>query len=56
MKPASLFLTLVAALVLPACTAEAETLPSEPPAKDTPAKSGDAQETVTADLVLGRVP
>ncbi|MHC4512745.1 MAG: hypothetical protein ACYS5W_03500 [Planctomycetota bacterium] len=45
MKSASLFLTLVTALALPACTAEAESLPSQPPAKNTPAKNTPAKNT-----------
>ncbi len=52
MKSTSLFLTIVASLALPACTAEAKEEPGKVPAKGAPEASG----TMTADLVMNRVP
>lgn len=55
MKSASLFLTMVASLALPACTAEAKEEPGRVPAKGAPVDP-NASGTTTADLVLNRVP
>ncbi len=55
MKSTSLFLTIVASLALPACTAEAKEEPGKVPAKGAPVDP-NASGITTADLVLSRIP
>lgn len=55
MKSTSLFLTIIASLALPACTAEAREVPGKVPAKSAPVDP-NAPGIMTADLVLNRIP